>query len=352
METPTPTGPPSNSETPAAARPRTVVVTGATGFLGGYTARTLAQAGHTVIALGRNAAKGRALEADGVRFVAANLTDRDAMHAAIEGADVVVHSGALSSAWGTRKAFYAANVDGTENVIEACLAHGIERLIYISSPSVLSQHMEQLDLDRDAPFPQTYVSVYSESKAEAERRVIAAGSRGLPFVILRPKAIYGPGDTALFPRIMQALGSKRLPVFGDGYTLTQITHVEDVVQSIVCALDAEAALGKTYLVTGDEQVNLWDLIHLVADEMGFPRPHKRLSVRKAMVVARIMEWAWRWLPLPGEPLLTRYKVSIFSYSQTYDIAATRDELGYAPRRSWQEGVRAFIAHIKANAGTP
>ncbi len=329
--------------------PRTVVVTGATGFLGSHTARALARAGHGVIALGRSVERGRALEADGVRFVAADLTDAQAMNQAVAGADVVIHSGALSSAWGTRAAFHAANVEGTEHVIEACLNHGVARLVYISSPSVLSQHTEQLGLDRDAPFPPEFVSLYSQSKAEAERRVRAAGERGLPFVILRPKAIYGPGDTALFPRIMQALGSKRLPIFGDGRTITQITHVEDVVQSILQAMDAEAALGQTYLVTGDEEVDLWDIIALVAEEMGFPPPRKRLSVRKAMFIARVMEWAWRWLPLPGEPLLTRYKVSIFSYSQTYDIAATRSELGYAPKRTWQEGIRSFIAHVKANA---
>lgn len=323
---------------------RLVVVTGATGFLGGHVVRSLLRDGVAVRALGRNLRAGLELSALGAEFRPVHLNDEPGLLAALCGAHAVVHCAALSSAWGAREEFVNTNIVGTEIVIRACLAQGVERLVHISSPSVVSRHESQLDLDESTPFPDRFVSVYSETKAIAEQKINeAVRHRGLRAVVLRPKAIYGPGDTALLPRLLRALESGRLPIFGQGRAVTNLTHVDDVVRAIHLALTSDAALGHTYFITGPDEVNLWDVVDDLAQRSGHPRPQKRISVARAMRLASAMETAWRVLPLAHEPPLTRYTVGIFSYSQTYNIQAAKRDLRYEPTISWKEGCERLFA---------
>ena len=329
-----------------------VLVTGATGFLGGHLVRTLLARGTPVRALGRNLEQGLALQAAGADFRPVDLRDGPGMLAACAGACGVIHSGALSSAWGRYRDFHDINVTGTENVIAGCLAHGVQRLVHVSSPSVMSRHSEQRDLDESHPLPETFVSMYSETKALAEAGVRLAQEAGLETVILRPKAIYGPGDRALFPRIILALKKARLPIIGDGVTMTNITHVRDVVQACLLAMERDAAAGNTYLVTGGEAVNLWEVIALIAERLGHPEPTRKVPVKKALRLGAVLEALWRVLPLPGEPPLTRYKASVLGYSQTYDISAARRDLGYEPQVQWEDGIEEFLAGLDDPCGRP
>ena len=319
-----------------------VLVTGATGFLGRHLVAALLQQGRSVRALGRNTATGLELMQMGADFRPVDLRDRPAMSAACRGVRAVVHSGALSSAWGKRSAFFDINVRGTANVVEACRVNRVQRLVHISSPSVLSRFSHQYDLDEDTPFPEQFVSLYSETKARGELVVQKAMEEGIQAVILRPKAIYGPGDTTIFPRIIQLLSRGKLPILGEGDTVTNITHVSDVVQAILLALETEAGVGRTFTVTGGDAVNLWEVISLIAMRLGYPAPTRKIPVSRALRVARVLELAWRLLPLPGEPPLTRYKVGVMAFSQTYSIKSARQLLGYSPRVPWKAGIADFL----------
>jgi len=283
----------------------------------------------------------------GADFRPVDFRNRAAMVAACQGVDKVVHAGALARALGDYKDFYETNVSGTENVIAGCRVHGVNRLVYISSCSVLARPKPQFHLDESYPFPREYLSFYAETKALAEQRVNKAYEEGLSTVILRPRAIYGPGDKALFPRLADAVVKGRMPLLGDGETLTNITHVSDVVQAILLALDAEKANGKTYMITGNEDVNLWEIIRLVADKLGASPLHKRISVKKAMAIGGAMESLWQLLNLRREPPLTRYKVGMFGYSQTHDISHACEDLGYEPKVHWREGVLQFLESLSA-----
>lgn len=324
------------------ANPSLVLVTGATGFLGGHVVRTLLKRGVACRALGRNTRAGLELMSLGADFRPVDLTDKASMHTAFTSVTAVVHSAALSSAWGTYQEFYNANVVGTEHVLDACLANHVGRLVHISSPSVMSRHEVQLDLDESHPLPESFVSLYSQTKAMAEQRVRGAIARGLNAVILRPKAIYGEGDTALLPRLVRAIGTGRLPILGSGETLTNITHVSDVVDAVLRALERPEALGNTYVITGGPPVNLWDVVNMIADQLGVPRPSRRISVSRGMAIATVLEWLWKLLPLKGEPPLTRYTVSVFSHSQTYNTRAAERDLGYEPRVPWQQGLQECL----------
>ena len=330
-----------------------VLVTGATGFVGGRLSRSLIAEGMTVRGIGRSLTAGLALAAEGVEFMPVDLRDRAAVVTACRDVELVAHVGALSSAWGRDEDFHAINVGGTENVIAGCLAHGVRRLVYVSSPSVMSRFAAQRDLDEDAPLPDRFVSVYSETKKLGEDRVLLASrtdDRGLPpleTVILRPKAIYGPGDTALLPRLLDAARRGRLPIVGDGETLTNLTHVDDVVHAICLALSRPGIAGRTYLITGGEDVRLWDLVAEVTAALGYPPPSRHIPVARALAIGGVLETLYRWLPLPGEPPLTRYKAGILGQSQTYDIRRARVELGYEPRVRLDDGLREVVATARA-----
>lgn len=327
-----------------------ILVTGATGFLGGHLVRALLEKGRAVRASGLNVRKGLELAALGAEFLPVDLRDRASVAAACRGVRAVVHAGALSSARGRRRDFLDVNVAGTEHVIAGCRMHGVDRLVYVSTASVLSRYRVQLGLDESLPFPETFVSVCSESKALAELRVREAGRTGLKTVILRPRAIYGPGDQAIFPRIVQAVSRGRFPIPGDGSAVTDVTHVDDAVRAILLALESERAAGGTYHITGGEEVNLLEGVRRIIDRMGCPPLKRRVPAGRAMRAAGLVEKLWEALRLRGEPPLTRCEVGIMVYSQTHDISAARRDLGYEPRVTWQEGVGRLLDSI--DAGVP
>lgn len=319
-----------------------VLVTGATGFLGQYTVRRLIQLGQRVIATGRNLKVGHALKEEGADFRPIDLTDRAGLVAAMKGVSAVVHCGALSSAWGKTSEFHATNVGGTENVVAACIQQGVRRLVYISSPSVMTRSENQWNLTEAEPLPDRHVSVYSLTKRLGEERVRQVSGK-LETVILRPKAIYGIGDTAIFPRLIKAASKGRLPIIGDGETVTNLTHVSDVVEATMLALTSERAVGNTYLITGGEDIRIWDVIRDVVRRSGFKEPTRRLSLRRAMRAAKVLETLWLRLRLPGEPPLTTYTAGILGLSQTYDISAARRDLGYEPKMTLARGIEESFA---------
>ncbi|MHB0938034.1 MAG: NAD-dependent epimerase/dehydratase family protein [Armatimonadota bacterium] len=319
-----------------------VLITGGTGFLGRHTARRLLDAGHRVHLLGRNFTAAQDLLAAGSRPVPVDLRHRDEVIAACAGMDAVCHAGALSAPWGARQDFFAVNVEGTAAVIAGCRQHHVQRLIYISSPSVTFDGQDIHHQTEATPYPRRFASVYSLTKKLGEDLVRAAPD--VPSVILRPKAIFGPGDRSLLPRLIAAGQAGRLPRIGDGKNLVDITYVENVAHAISLALTAEQAVGKTYTVTNDEHPPLWEIITGVLNELNIPAPARTLPLPAALAVAAVMEGC---AALTGtEPLLTRYSVSILARTQTYDISAARRDLGYAPVISIAEGIERTIAAIR------
>lgn len=316
------------------------LVTGATGFLGMNLVRALLDRGESVRASGRDREKLAVLAEMGAETVAADLRDRPAIDAACAGVDRVCHSGALSAPWGARREFEAINVGGTANVIAGCLEHGVRRLVYISSPSVLFDGRDQENLTDAAPYPARFVSVYSETKKWGEDQVKAANGR-METVVLRPKAMFGPGDASLLPRLLSAARRHRLPQIGSGENRVDLTYVENVVDGTLGALDSGSAVGGTYTLTNGESPRLWDVIRSVLKSAGLSADLRRVPLSIAYGAATLMEA--HSAVTRREPLLTRYSVLILARTQTYDISAARRDLGYAPRISIAEGLERTLA---------
>ncbi len=318
-----------------------ILITGGTGFLGRHVARLLLQRGHGVRLMGRDFADVPDLLAAGAAPVRADLRDHPAVIAACAGTDAVVHAGALSAPWGPRRDFLAVNLGGTAAVIAGCRRHGVARLVAISSPAVVFTGRDHHLTTEAAPYPRRPSSIYAHSKRLAEELLRAAPD--VPCVTLRPKAIFGPGDRSLLPRIVAAARAGRLPQIGDGRNQVDLTYVENVAHAVALALTAGAAVGRTYHITNGEHVPLWGLIREVLRRLGIPGRLPQVPLPLMLAAAAAMEAR---AALSGrEPLLTRYSVAILARTQTYDIAAARRDLGYEPVVGVAEGVERTLASL-------
>jgi nucleoside-diphosphate-sugar epimerase len=318
-----------------------ILVTGGTGFLGQHLSRALLADGHSVRLMGRDFSQPsvQALLSSGAKPIQADLRDPAAVGAACRGVEVVFHVGALSAPWGKRADFFGINVRGTASILAASGAGGVRRLVYVSSPSVVFDGSDHVNSTEAAPYPRRFASVYSLTKKLGEDLVNRAG--GPETVILRPKAMFGPGDVALLPRLITAARRGRLPQIGDGRNLVDLTYVENVVRALQLAITAPAAPGNTYNITNDEHIPLWDVIKATLQRLGIPHRLRTIPLPAALAVAGAME---SLAALTGrEPSLTRYSVAILARTQTYDIAAAKHDLGYAPVISFAEGMERTLA---------
>ncbi len=327
------------------ALPRTVLVTGASGFLGSHVVRALASQGVAVHAQGRDAS--RLSFAGNVRICRFALADTAALNAAAAGCDAIVHAAALSAPWGARQDFVDANVSGTANVIAAARGNRVRRLVHVSSPAVIFDGHDQHLVDDTAPYPVRLTSEYARTKRAAEELVRAASAE-LETLIIRPKAIYGAGDRALVPRLVRAAQRGALPQIGNGTNAVDVTHVDDVVHAIECALGATAGIGETFLVTGGEHVSLWAMIRELLAGIGLPLPRGTVPIGVALAAASAMEAV---AAITGrEPTLTRYSAQILARTQTYDISRARQRLGYAPRVTCSDGLARTIDALRRGIG--
>lgn len=319
-----------------------ILITGATGFVGRHLAAALLNQGRRVRLLGRNFAGCEGLVAAGAEPLVADLRDYRAVMEACKGAAWVYHAGALSAPWGRRRAFAETNIGGTAAVLAGCKRHGAERLVYVSSPSVTFDGRDQVLLDEQAPYPRRFASHYSWSKKVGEDLVHSA-AHWLDAVIVRPKGIFGPGDTALLPRIVAAARAGRLPLIGDAQNKVDITYIDNLVAGLLLAGERSVARGRTYLLTNGEHVLLWDVIRLLLRRLGLPEPLRPVPLDIMLAAAGLMEA--RACVTGVEPLLTRYTVALLGRTQTYAIAAARRDLGYAPAVSIAEGVELTLERL-------
>jgi nucleoside-diphosphate-sugar epimerase len=323
------------------------LVTGATGFVGGALARRLHRSGWQVIGLGRNAEAGKRLEAEGIAFFCCDLADAAAITAACREQEIVFHCAALSAPWGHEADFHIANVLGTQNILSGCREHGVGRLVHVSTPSLyfgLTGRMaERINVAEDAPLPPRPANAYVRTKWMAEQLVDQAYQEGLPVITLRPRAIFGPGDTTILPRLLDRLRRGRLLLIGDGKNLTDLTYIDNVVDALLlCAESPAATLGKKYNLSNGEPVLLWEMVRKLCAALGYTFPSRRLAFTAAYTLAWGMEMVYAHFPRYPEPPLTRYTVGVLAHSATLDIGAARRELGYRPRISMDEGFARYI----------
>ena len=319
---------------------KTVLVTGATGFLGKYVVEELVEHGYQVRAFGRNSKVGRSLENSSVSFFQGDLTKADDVLEACKGMDLVVHAGALSTVWGPWEDFYQANVLGTKHVLEACRQAGIQRLAYVSSPSIYAAPKDQLAIkESDAP-EENNLNNYIRSKLASEK--LFKNYPDVPSIILRPRGLFGIGDTSILPRVINLSQKIGIPLIGDGRQLMDMTCVENVALAIRLALETPQAKGDIYNITNGGPRAFRDLLEESLTGLGYPIKYRKIPASLLSGIASSLEFIYKTLNLKGEPPLTRYTYYLLRYSQTLDISKAERELGYHPKISISEGIEQYV----------
>lgn len=351
------------------------LVTGGTGFLGRRLVERLLAQGRAVAVLARTPAPD--LVARGVRFIRASLGDVAAVRAACEGVETVFHVAARVGIWGRYDDFFRTNVLGTRALLEGCAAHGVKRLVFTSTPSVVYNGRDLAGADESLPLTTNCPSPYPLTKAIAEREVLAANSASLRTIALRPHLIWGVGDPHLVPRVIARARTGRLRIVGTGRNRVDMVHVENAVDAhllaeAALAIDSHAddeaeafadaigrgapnphaglaprrADGRAFFITNGEPVVLWDWINGLLAALGEPLVTRRISLRAATVLGAGCETAWRILPLRGEPPMTRFVAAELAKDHWFDLTAARRDLGYVPRITMAEGTAELIAAAK------
>ncbi len=319
---------------------RAILVTGATGFLGGALVSHLTSLGARVIASGRNAQKLATLKEAGIETVVCDLAG--AYTESLPPLEAVVHCAALSSPWGRRADFEKSNIEGTRSVIDLARRGGARRLVHISTPSLYFRFQDQDGVSEDAALPSP-VNHYARTKRLAERLVL--GAADLDPVILRPRAIYGRGDTALLPRLIDVARRRPLPIMRGGQAATDLTHVDDVVSAILAALKAPARPVQTiFNISGGVALNLRDVINVACAKAGVTARWRRHSFPAVFAFAHAAEALSGLTPGHPEPPITRYSAGVLAYRQTLDIRRAQTILNWRPSVSFEDGVsRTFPA---------
>ena len=321
-----------------------VLVTGATGFLGKYIIEELVSHDYQVIAFGRNEEIGRSLESENATFFKGDLTDIKSLTLACEHADLVVHAGALSTVWGKWSDFYKSNVLGTANVLDVCRSAQIERLVYISSPSIYAAAKDQLAIKEDEAPEKNDLNYYIKSEIEAEK--LFDYYPDVHSIILRPRGLFGIGDTSVLPRVISLSQKIGIPLIKDGSQLVDMTCVENVALAVRLALETEIANGQVYNITNGEPRTFKSLIEEALTGLDIPIRYKRIPASLLAFTATSLEWLYKTSHVSKEPIMTRYTYYLMRYSQTLDISKAEKELGYKPKISISEGITKYVEHYR------
>lgn len=313
-----------------------VLVTGATGFVGGHLVKRLINDGYSVRALVR---KGRDIRGfDGrVEISYGDITESDSLDNAVRNVDVVYHLAAMVKEAGVPDSlFWKVNVEGTRNLLEVSHRLGIKRFIHVSTCGVHGD-IKNPPASEDSPFNPE--DIYQKTKIESEKIAFGFKEKGLPVVIIRPTGIYGPGDARLF-KLFKLIKGRKFFMVGDGKTFFHPVHIDDLIDSLLLAGNVPEAEGEAFIIGGERYLTLEELTRIIARTLGVSLWRIHLPVFPVRALAIAMEFVFK--PLRIEPPLFRRRVDFFTKNRAFDISKAKRILGYKPKVDIKEGVRLTV----------
>ncbi len=330
-----------------------VLVTGGTGFLGSAIVRMLMSNGHTTVSFSRGDYSH--LRATGIDLQRGDLTDMKALRQAASGCDAVIHTAAKAGVWGPAEDYERTNVQGTRNVIQVCRELQIQRLVYTSSPSVVFMGCNEDGIDESTPYAQRFLADYPRTKALAEQAVLAANDAELATVALRPHLIWGPGDPHLVPRVLSRARAGKLALVGDGSNLVDSTYVENAALAHLLALEKLApettCSGKAYFISNGEPLTMETLLNHILAAADLSPITRHIHPQLAYVAGAVLEILYRRLWPQHEPVMTRFVARQLATSHWFQLDRARQDLGYQPLISLNEGFRRLRKSMEVTSGT-
>ncbi len=321
-------------------------VTGGSGFIGGRLVERLVAEGRPVRALARSYASAERVAALGAEPVRGDIVDRASLAAATAGTDTAFHLAAHLGEWGPWADFERGNVEGTRNVLSACAETGVRRFVHCGTEAALMAGEPLVQVDETAPLRPDSRAPYPATKARAEQAVRDANRDGFETVVVRPRFVWGKGDTTLLPGMVETVEAGKWAWVGGGGNVTDTTHVDNVVEGLVLAA-GEGRPGEAYFVTDGERVTFRELVTAMLETQGVEPPDRNLPAWAAAPMARVCEAAWKFLPLKGDPPMTAFRSWLLTQECTIDISKARAELGYNPIVTHEQG----LAELRGTKGT-
>jgi nucleoside-diphosphate-sugar epimerase len=315
----------------------TAFVTGGSGFVGGALIRRLVRDGWTVRALARSDTAATAVEEAGAEAVRGDLGATDAMRRAADGAEVFHHAAAKVEDFGDPADFERVTVQGTRNALTAAREAGVPRFVHVGTEAALMAGQPLVNADENTPLRPDSASPYPWSKAKAEQAVRDANGDGLETVVVRPRFVWGKGDSTLLPQIVSMVKAGRFAWIGGGHQLTATTHIDNTVEGLV--LGAERGKpGGVYFVTDGRPVGFREFVSELIRTQGVEPPTRTVPLPVARAAAAAAESAWKLLGRKDRPPLTRFTVWVSALECTLDDSRAREELGYREVKSREEGL--------------
>lgn len=323
------------------------LITGGGGFLGKNLTKALLDRGDEVTIFARG--QYPEVEAMGAKAIRGDVTDAEAVKSAVAGMDVVFHTASRIGYWGDPKEYERINVGGTKNIVDACRAAKIERLVYTSTPSVvIGKEGVTAGSDETVPYPDAYLSSYGPTKAAAERSVLEANDETLRTASLRPHFIFGPGDPHIAPRLVENAKKGTVAQVGDGSNMVDVAYIDNVVDAHVRLGDALAdpkapSAGQAYFLGDKEPVKLWDFVGNVLEGLGAPPVKKQISFKTAWRIGATLEGVYGFFGVKKEPPLTRMAAVMLGTSHYFSHEKAQRDFGYDPAVSTEEGLQRLFA---------
>ena len=323
-----------------------ILITGATGFAGGYLLRYLSDnyGIENVHGTGRSHSKAAKLSDEGFTIKVGDLVDPEFVNSQLTSYDLIVHCAAKSSVWGSYDSFYKANVVATKNLLE--VINSEHQLIYISTANIYFNFQNRRSVFEDDILPDTFNNHYAATKYKAEQLVLAHQKEAF-VTVLRPRAILGVGDTVVFPRLLRAHKEGRLRLIGNGENEIDFTSIKNLCYAVkLCIEKKEIANRQIYNVTNGDTINLWDEIKSVLSSVGLSTELQSVPYFLAFLIAKFHEF--KTSEHSHEPAMTCYGVGVLNYSISLNIDKITNELGYKPIENSKQTLEDFVSWYKTD----
>ncbi len=330
-----------------------IAVTGATGLVGGHLVDYLAERDYQVVAVGRSSDKLKRFSHPNIEKRVADIEDRESVLQAVSGVDVVVHAAGTVDPYGSREAIFATNVGGTKMILDVSKNSGVKHFLFISSLSVITGQGDQYDVDESEPL-KPCGEAYADSKVEAERLVMNEAGKGessMKVTALRPGFIYGPGEKAWMPRLINSIATGKAMLIDNGVKQTNVIYVENLSHAITSAILNQNAYGQVYNLTDGQKVTKKELFDAIADGLSLPRVKKVVPGAAAKMVCEVVSKVAPLLPNDTQRKLARFSRAAFrlaGVNQGFSIAKAERELNYVDRVPFSQGISKTLVSFRSS----
>lgn len=320
------------------------LVTGAGGRLGRHLLRLLLERHYPVRVLARAGAD--LSFPPGVEVVPGDITHFYTLHQAVEGADIVFHLAALVDYTTSEKNLFEVNVEGTRNLLKACVefAPKLKRFVYCSSTAVMGKELAEIPANEKTECIPT--DNYGLSKLMAEKVVMEYKNK-LPVVIIRPAVIYGEGFNESYFPVFKLLQQHRFRIIDSGDNILPFVHAKDVAQALLLAAEKRKAVGNVYIIAGGEQMTQKEILEIAARELGVKPPKKHIP--RFLAELRVQLSYMKSFFTGRNPKLTLEDIAVLSSNRLFDISKAKKELGYSPQVRLEDGIKEMVEYYKRGA---